>query len=671
MKHIPLKNGFVSVVVASILAVLLLSSVTFLAKKGYESLDKEPSVLGAEDIRVTIDLNTPTIKSDFNVGVTHTQYTVGTGSSTAEVSGRELLKNGLTYANAHVHGWGVGPINETPGQPFNWSTLDARVNLMRMTGSTMVITFCCGPTWMVDPNWTSGTDWTKLEYGILPEHEQDYANLAKEVALRYPDVKYFQVWNEMKGLWNSSTNNWDYQRYTSLYNKIWDTVKAVRPDANIGGPYLKIEGSGGNTDLGLASHWYTNKPITSRNREVIEYWMANKRGADFITIDRNSIDGDENWSDYPEDKRIKLTHWFGDVIRQIKTYSGYKGEPIWMAEDYIWKNADTFQPTNEYQAAALASMLYHEMTGGGAVSLRWGPMKSSSLNKENLFTDTRVSGGGQALPAYAVYKYFHDYFGPNTQLFQATSSFPDVEVVSSASKTLLINKTPSPLNLLINNVVPVSLAAYEVKLMDTPTSAPTASPDTTAPTVSLVSPQEGAVVSGVVAVSAEASDNTGVVKVEFYVDGSLSNTDTAAPYSFSWDTSASTDGAHTLGARAHDSSNNSTAAIPVSVSTLNTVSDTTPTPTPVATITITNPTDGSVVKRSSSIKIDTTVSDYSTIAKTEFLVNAVIKCTDISYPYSCTWKVPGRKNEMYRLVVKLYDSAGNTVMSTPVTVTAK
>jgi hypothetical protein len=51
-----------------------------------------------------------------------------------------------------------------------------------------------------------------------PSHSEDFANLAADVALRYdgtrtgtygqllPKVDYFDVWNELKGFWNSSGN---------------------------------------------------------------------------------------------------------------------------------------------------------------------------------------------------------------------------------------------------------------------------------------------------------------------------------------------------------------------------------------------------------------------------------------------------------------------------------
>jgi len=60
--------------------------------------------------------------------------------------------------------------------------------------------------------------------------------------------------------------------------------------------------------------------------------------------------------------------------------------------------------------------------------------------------------------------------------------------------------------------------------------------DTTPPTVTISEPTSGSTVSGTVKVSANASDNVGVSKVDFYVNSQLMATSTTSPYSFNWDT---------------------------------------------------------------------------------------------------------------------------------------
>jgi hypothetical protein len=93
--------------------------------------------------------------------------------------------------------------------------------------------------------------------------------------------------------------------------------------------------------------------------------------------------------------------------------------------------------------------------------------------------------------------------------------------------------------------------------------------DTTPPAASITSPSAGATVSGTIAVSASASDNSGIVTlVEFFIDGALKASDTGAPWSFSWDTLTAANGSHTLTARAYDPSGNvgTSVGVPVTVS---------------------------------------------------------------------------------------------------------
>jgi chitodextrinase len=91
--------------------------------------------------------------------------------------------------------------------------------------------------------------------------------------------------------------------------------------------------------------------------------------------------------------------------------------------------------------------------------------------------------------------------------------------------------------------------------------------DTTPPTASITAPANGATVSGSVSVTASASDNVAVARVEFWVDGVNKATDTSAPYSYSWNTTTFADGSHTILVKAFDTSNNSSSAsITVTVS---------------------------------------------------------------------------------------------------------
>ena len=94
--------------------------------------------------------------------------------------------------------------------------------------------------------------------------------------------------------------------------------------------------------------------------------------------------------------------------------------------------------------------------------------------------------------------------------------------------------------------------------------------DTTAPTTAITSPAAGSTVSGTVTVTASASDNVGVTRVELYVDGVLLATDTASPYSASWNTAGASNGSHTLTSKAYDAAGNVGTSAGVTVTVSNT-----------------------------------------------------------------------------------------------------
>ena len=80
--------------------------------------------------------------------------------------------------------------------------------------------------------------------------------------------------------------------------------------------------------------------------------------------------------------------------------------------------------------------------------------------------------------------------------------------------------------------------------------------DVTKPTVQITSPLANQVVSGAINITANASDNVGVAKVDFYADSTLLGTDTTAPYSAVYATTAANNGARVLKAVATDAAGN-------------------------------------------------------------------------------------------------------------------
>jgi Bacterial Ig domain len=91
------------------------------------------------------------------------------------------------------------------------------------------------------------------------------------------------------------------------------------------------------------------------------------------------------------------------------------------------------------------------------------------------------------------------------------------------------------------------------------------------PAVAITAPAGGATVSGNVTVQASATDDQGVTQVRFLVDSTTIGTDTngADGWSVVWDSTAVTDGSHTLGAVATDTGGNTAPSPGVTVTVAN------------------------------------------------------------------------------------------------------
>lgn len=80
--------------------------------------------------------------------------------------------------------------------------------------------------------------------------------------------------------------------------------------------------------------------------------------------------------------------------------------------------------------------------------------------------------------------------------------------------------------------------------------------DIESPTAVITKPLNNEELSGTVDFLANSQDDTGVVKVDFYVDGVLLGTDSSSPYGTKWDTTVASNGVHKLAVKAYDARGN-------------------------------------------------------------------------------------------------------------------
>lgn len=179
-------------------------------------------------------------------------------------------------------------------------------------------------------------------------------------------------------------------------------------------------------------------------------------------------------------------------------------------------------------------------------------------------------------------------------------------------------------------------------------------PDTTNPIVSLTSPADGTTVSGNVNISASASDDVGILKVEFYVNSNLVNTDTSAPYSYSWNTASVANGSAALSAIAYDAANNKGTSSAINV-TVNNVPD-----TMNPSVTIISPAPGSQLPVKGIVAISATASDDVGVSKIEILVDNKLKTTCLQATCSYSLNTAPLKKGTHTILAKAYDASGKT-----------
>jgi hypothetical protein len=122
-------------------------------------------------------------------------------------------------------------------------------------------------------------------------------------------------------------------------------------------------------------------------------------------------------------------------------------------------------------------------------------------------------------------------------------------------------------NLLNPTTTPTPTASPSPTPIITPTPIPTPSPtplpkDTTPPKISITNPLNGSQVrkNSFITISAIATDNMGISKVVFYVNGSQKCSDTTYPYGCTWQVPNLAKANYTISAFAYDSSNNNSSS---------------------------------------------------------------------------------------------------------------
>lgn len=320
------------------------------------------------------------------VGMTHTRYSADAWNDPGSVAGAQRVLRSFAFQNQFIMGWGVQNPEPSPGV-YDWSGLDERVDLMRRSGRPMVLTLCCAPDWMKGGQ-PGQTDWSRIDKAPTPAHYADFADLCAQIARRYPDVHYFQVWSELRGFFDRSTNRWNAPAYTQFYNQVYTALKGVNPLLDVGGPYVHIDtwespGAGGYPS-DLKGTWGV---VDARPLEVLSYWLAHKVGADFVSVDGGlgTRDGPPVAADVAVKKLVAVDGWL----------TAHTDLPIWWSEVHVEPSSPT--EDDQTMAADTVTALDALATSGAHVALLWCGERCGPADADpGLWTPTDVPGGGNA-----------------------------------------------------------------------------------------------------------------------------------------------------------------------------------------------------------------------------------------------------------------------------------
>ncbi|MFD0884147.1 xylan 1,4-beta-xylosidase [Streptosporangium algeriense] len=379
-------------------------------------------------------------------GVTHTEFSGDAEREEVVETASHLLARVPLVQNQHIMGWGADNPEPVRGK-YDFRNLDRRVRFMARSQALPVITLCCAPDWMKGGA-DGHTDWNALEAPPNRENFDDFAKLAATVARRYPTVEHFMVWNEFKGFWNSATNRWDAEAYTELYNKVYTALKKVNGNIKVGGPYIPIVSDKNGRASELQGAWGV---VDQRDLDAVEYWMRNKKGADFIVVDGASMTRDAGA--YPDD--FAALAKFGAVTTWLKQKSG--GLPVWWAEWYVAPdNADW---TEERRTAVQTVAMMEFATSGATTALYWNPQRKPGEDCPGCLWRP---GTGEELPMAGVLSGFTKWFPEGVPLVPLTSDNPAVRVLAQERQLVMVNTTDAAVTTTIDGRQ-FDLRPYEVR----------------------------------------------------------------------------------------------------------------------------------------------------------------------------------------------------------------
>lgn len=184
-------------------------------------------------------------------------------------------------------------------------------------------------------------------------------------------------------------------------------------------------------------------------------------------------------------------------------------------------------------------------------------------------------------------------------------------------------------------------------IVDGPGATQTPAPNNL-PSISITEPAVSATISGIVSFKADATDDQGVTKVNFYVDDSLLVEDSSSPYETTFISGGYGNSGHTLKAIAYDASQSTTTTISVTFNNQ-------------AMVSFISPVDNPYTWSSGDLTLSVAAAPGANVTKIELYIENQLVATENSSSIIRIWPREQGAGDSYTLKARGYEANGNYV----------
>ena len=321
-----------------------------------------------------------------------------------------------------------------------------------------------------------------------------------------------------------------------------------------------------------------------------------------------------------------------DLGINLLSWTPLQNSPLIDSGEFVGISEDFYSSVTTGSAPDIGAVEYVSQNDGAPGILITSPTDGSSVSGDVQVTAVASDDVGVTKVTFAIDGVWagKDTTAPYTFKWDSTTHADGIAKIQATAFDATGNTSKYTLDVTVNNQ----------------------GPDIEAPSVAITAPSDGAAVSGNVQVSAAASDNVGVTKVIFAIDGVWAGKDTTAPYSFNWDTTTHADGIVKVQATAFDAAGN-TSRYTLDVTVNNQGPD-----IEAPSMAITAPSDGATV--SGNVQVSATARDNVGVTKVTFAIDGVWAGKDTTAPYSFNWDSTTHADGIAKVQATAFDAAGNT-----------